>query len=111
VHLIIFGDMEIGSGFFDYLRESEVFIGEVIVIEIKSVICEHIGVYNVIIRLRDSYNCTCFIEGSQLVIKHFVALSLEFLVVGIQFLQRRDELPGGFRHREASHLLLKVWDL
>jgi hypothetical protein len=103
--------MKVSSGFFDYLRENKVFVSEVIVIEVKSVICEHIGVYNVIIRLRDSHNCTCFIKGSQFVIKHLVALSLEFLVVGVQFFQRRDELPGGFRHREASHLLLKVWDL
>jgi hypothetical protein len=103
--------MEVSSGSFDYLRENKVSIGEITVIEVKSVICEHIRIHNIIIRLRNSYNCTCFIKGSQLVIKHLVALSLEFLVVGVQFLQRRDELPGGFRYREASHLLLKVWDL
>jgi hypothetical protein len=51
MHLIIFGGIKIGSGSFDHLRENKVFIGEVTVIKVKSVICEHIRVYNVIIRL------------------------------------------------------------
>jgi hypothetical protein len=43
--------MKIGSDSFDYLRENKVFISEVIVIKVKSVICEYIRVYNVRIRL------------------------------------------------------------